>query len=275
MRVSTIQHELTHVPIHITTRFEDAELGIGTAFFYSFDGKDYLITNWHIVTGRYPLDNSVISSTGGIPDNLVVRLPYQEELESGVNIRKWVPKILKLYKDADRQEPIWLEHPVHGCRVDAIAIEIEELSTTRAVQANAESLDLSNLRLFPGMDVFVLGYPRGISGGGRFPLWKRGSIASEPDIHIDDLPKMYIDTATREGMSGSPVFAQESGLWAPEGAKLPEGGVFGKANRFLGVYSGRVGDDPFLAQLGIVWKEEAVSDILESKHSGASSFAVK
>lgn len=127
MRVSTIQHELTHVPIHITTRFEDAELGVGTAFFYSFDGKDYLITNWHIVTGRNPLDNSVISSTGGIPDNLVVRLPYQEELESGVNIRKWVPKIVKLYKDADRHEPIWLEHPVYGCRVDAIAIEIEEL----------------------------------------------------------------------------------------------------------------------------------------------------
>ena len=65
MRVSKIQHELTYVPIHITIRFTDAELGIGTAFFYSFDGKDYLITNWHNVTGKDPWDNSVLSKTGG------------------------------------------------------------------------------------------------------------------------------------------------------------------------------------------------------------------
>jgi len=274
MRVSKIQHELTYVPIHVTMRFEDAELGVGTAFFYSFDGKNYLITNWHIVTGRHHLDNSVMSKTGGIPDNLVVRFPYKETLDSGVTAFRWIPKIMKLYKDADREEPVWWEHPAHGRKVDAIAIEIEELSTTKAVPANAESLDLSRLRLLPGMDVFVLGYPMGISGGGRFPLWKRGSIASEPDVHIDDLPKLYIDTATREGMSGSPVYAQESGFWAPEGGKLPEDGVFGTGHRFLGVYSGRVGNDQFLAQLGIVWKEEAISDILQSKHIGTSSFAI-
>ncbi len=147
-----------------------------------------------------------------------------------------------------------------------------ELATTNAVPANAESLELDKLSLTPGMDVFVLGYPRGISGGGRFPLWKRGSIASEPDVNIDDLPKMYIDTATREGMSGAPVYAQEVGVWAPEGKKLPDGAMFGRGHRFIGIYSGRVGDDPFLAQLGIVWKEEAIQEIIAGARSGTSSF---
>ena len=37
------------------------------------------------------------------------------------------------------------------------------------------------------------------------------------DFDLDGVPKFYIDTAIREGMSGSPVYAQEVGYWYPEG----------------------------------------------------------
>lgn len=204
----------------------------------------------------------------------MIRIPYEETMDNGAKAYKWVPKILNVYEDSDCKHPIWWEHPGHGFLVDAVAVEIEELGETKVVPANSDSLNLDNLSLLPGMDVFVLGYPRGIRGGGRFPIWKRGSIASEPDVHIDDLPKFYIDTATREGMSGAPVYAQESGFWAPEGKKLPEGGVFGKGNRFIGIYSGRAGEDSFLAQLGIVWKEEAIIEIVTGKKIGTSSFTL-
>ncbi len=258
MRISKIQSNLSYVPIHITPMYEDTDLAIGTAFFYIYEGQEYFITNWHNVTGRHPWDNSCISKYAAIPDNLVIRLPYLETSESGVTGLKWIPKVLNLYEDEDRIKPIWWEHPEHGSNVDAVAIELEGLSDTKAIAANAEVLNLDLLQLVPGMDVFVLGFPRGISGGGRFPIWKRGSIASEPDINIDDLPKIYIDTATREGMSGAPVYAQESGFWTSEGKTLIEDGVFGKGHRFLGIYSGRVGNDPFYAQLGVIWKEEAI-----------------
>ena len=59
--------------------------------------------------------------------------------------------------------------------------------------------------------MFVLGYPKGISGGRGFPIWKRASIATEPDIQHDGLPKLLVDTATREGMSGAPVVAIADG----------------------------------------------------------------
>ena len=265
---------MTYVPVHVTAGYGDTELGIGTAFFYAYDGREYLITNWHNVTGRRPRDHKIISKTGAIPDNLVVRFPYKVTLDNGAKAFKWVPKVLSLYEDANRVTPIWWEHPDHGSSVDAVAIGIEELHTTEAVVANAESLDLAQLQLLPGMDVFVLGYPLGITGGGRFPIWKRGSIASEPDVHIDGLPQLYIDTATRSGMSGAPVYAQESGFWFPEGSRSFDDAVFGKGQRFLGVYSGRVGDDPFLAQLGIVWKEEAIRDIVKAKRRGLSSFSI-
>lgn len=66
-------------------------------------------------------------------------------------------------------------------------------------------------------DVFVLGYPKGISGGGEFPIWKRASIATEPDIQLGTLPKMLVDTATREGMLGAPVIAvARRGVLEPE-----------------------------------------------------------
>jgi hypothetical protein len=272
VRISRITHHLTYVPIHITVRFNEAEIGIGTAFFYTAGNKDYLITNWHNVSGRRPWDKKPNSESGAIPDNLVVRIPYDVRLQDGVIARRWLPKVLKLYADDEHYKPIWWEHPNHRFTIDAVAIEWAELATTKAVPANAESLALEKLSLTAGMDVFVLGYPRGITGGGRFPLWKRGSIASEPDVNIDNLPKVYIDTATREGMSGAPVYAQEAGFWAPEGKKFPDEGVFGKGHRFIGIYSGRVGNDPFLAQLGIVWKEEAIQEIITAAHPGTSSF---
>ncbi|WP_404785258.1 trypsin-like peptidase domain-containing protein [Altericista sp. CCNU0014] len=268
-----IQSQLSYVPIHLTSRYEEVDLGIGTSFFYNYENKDYLITNWHNVTGRHPWDYSLISKQAAIPDNLIIHFPYHEIFEDR-SIIQWIPRVLKLYEDDERLNPVWWEHPHHSSAVDIIAIELKEPSPTATITANSNLLNLEKLKLLPGMDVFILGFPRGINGGGLFPIWKRGSIASEPDVNIDDLPKMYIDTATREGMSGSPVYAKESGFWVPEGIELLDlkHTFFGKGYRFLGIYSGRVGNDPFLAQLGIVWKEKAIQDIILSQRVGISSF---
>ena len=57
-----------------------------------------------------------------------------------------------------------------------------------------------------GSEVFVLGFPRGLRTQSNFPIWKRGTIATEPAIPRDDgAPLILIDAATRKGMSGSPV----------------------------------------------------------------------
>lgn len=163
---------------------------------------------------------------------------------------------------------------MHGPNVDVVVFEMSGVETTALRFAN-KVCDPENVpRLRTGMDVFVLGYPRGLTGGGKFPIWKRGSIASEPDIDVDNLPLMYVDTATREGMSGAPVFASESGTWWPEGKKAPNDMVFGLGRRFLGVYSGRIGEDAFLAQLAMVWKERAIIEIIDGQKAGVSSFTL-
>jgi hypothetical protein len=58
--------------------------------------------------------------------------------------------------------------------------------------------------------VFILGFPKGISQG-AFPIWKRGSIATEPLYGVTTIwaksgaPVILVDALTNDGMSGSPV----------------------------------------------------------------------
>ena len=116
-----------------------------------------------------------------------------------------------------------------------------------------------NVELYAGQDVFIIGYPFGPVTGTPLPIWKRGSIASEPRIHIGGLNKVFVDTAGRRGMSGSFVVAQHNGLFYPQG-KPP---FFGVARRLLGIYSGRVSPSEVEAQLGIVWHREEIDKTVE------------
>jgi hypothetical protein len=133
--------------------------------------------------------------------------------------------------------------------------------------------DLVDFEVMVGDDVFVLGFPLGLHGGGPFPIWKRASIASEPEIDLDGLPKLLIDTATRKGMSGSPVIAVRRGLTNPRGTSgFSDATIIGMAETFLGIYSGRVDDDPLGAQIGIVWKASVVEEIISAGVTGKTPF---
>jgi hypothetical protein len=127
-------------------------------------------------------------------------------------------------------------------------------------------------------DVFVLGYPFGITDPLEYPIWKRGSIATEPSIAFKGLPRMLIDTATRSGMSGSPVVIKRTGIHPT--LENPE--RFGTAAGFVGVYSGRYGvekdsldkDRPEKedVQLGIVWRKEVIEEIIIGEVQGTVDF---
>jgi hypothetical protein len=115
-----------------------------------------------------------------------------------------------------------------------------------------------------GEDCFVIGYPRGLQGDGRYPIWKRASVASEPINTYKGKLAFLVDTATREGMSGSPVIARKprdvrdiSTYQLSDLSSLFE-------DRLVGVYSGREGVDELGVQLGVVWHSELI-EVLISK----------
>lgn len=116
------------------------------------------------------------------------------------------------------------------------------------------------LEVEAGMDCFILGFPEGLFGAGFTPIWKRGSIAAEPYLGHPH----YIDSATRRGMSGSPVIIRHSGMFAPRGSPGVMTGeeVIGTVERFVAIYSGRIGDDELGGQLGKAWQSGFLNDVL-------------
>jgi hypothetical protein len=120
-----------------------------------------------------------------------------------------------------------------------------------------------------GMDAFILGFPKGIAHQQLLPIWKRGSIATEPEIpREDDLPVFLVDTATREGMSGAPVLLRSfSGYGKADGSSVLGTGPF---TRFIGIYSGRFGaDDELAVQLGRVWHRSVIDELLANGVPGS------
>ena len=111
--------------------------------------------------------------------------------------------------------------------------------------------------------------PLGLTKQGVFPIWKRGSFASEPKLQADELPIFLIDTATNEGMSGSPVFIRTRGALLENGDTVGDG----IHTRFIGVYSGRYGDDEFKAQLGRAWHRMIIDQVIDERVRG--SFALR
>jgi hypothetical protein len=114
-----------------------------------------------------------------------------------------------------------------------------------------------------GMDVFILGYPFGYSPPG-FPVWKRGSIASEPDLVHFGAGYYLVDTASRPGMSGAPVIRRSWGTHFLEHDATSSNST--PQSKFIGIYSGRLHTkDPTDAQIGMVWPIRDIDDIVSTE----------
>jgi len=244
-------------------------IAVGTGFFYLYNEKFFLVTAAHNFTGKNHETNEVF----GIPEKVQIML---YNIKDGMWAScSWNTHEIDLIDS--NANPLWLEHPQHGAAVDVVAISVELPEEQKPRPINQIALD-HTLPISVGMDVFILGYPHGYSSYPTIaPIWKRGSLATEFNIDIGRKPKMYIDSATAKGMSGSLIIAQQAGYY-PEGQ---EGNllsyVYGRGRRFLGIYTGRYTDkvtadihsDIFNAQLGIAWKASVIEEILVGQKKGA------
>ncbi len=241
----------------------DIVLASGTGFIYVKDDEHYLITAWHNVAGRDPVSGKCLSDSLAVPD--IVTTLFREPERPG-NTRR---EILSLYRDANMCAPAWYEHPIHRRNVDVIALPLarEMRGKYRLFPINAIAFD-SDIKEEVADDTFVVGYPFSDLLYAQLPIWKRASIASEPDIDLEQLPKMFVDTATRSGLSGSPVVMQRVGIHGLVDGLPTDSTIIGRIRKFVGVYTGRVGDDELKAQLGIVWKARTIDEIIDGKTFG-------
>jgi hypothetical protein len=115
-----------------------------------------------------------------------------------------------------------------------------------------------DLKLYPSEAVSIIGFPKGLTSAGKFPIWKTGHIASDIDIDWDGKPAFLIDATTKGGMSGSPVIARRVSIY-----QTSTGNRVGNAVKFLGIYSGReIGESGI--EVGFVWKPKVISEIFSN-----------
>jgi len=242
------QFTLTTVPLE--QYFNDTRLGQGTGFMWKIQEKYYLVTNWHVLSMRDLFTGKNLRDDAGRPNILRTLFNMQP---GSFDKQPWDIKI----RDDD-DKPLWLVHP--GRRVDVAVLPIPFKPAELIISLYPLNL-LANaaLRIEIGMEVFILGYPFEIRPP-AYPVWKRGSIASEPQLtQLTDY--MLVDTASRPGMSGAPVIRRS---WSNH---MVEPGMVALVdtplNRFIGVYSGRVPTEhPHEAQIGIVWGDYLIHEII-------------
>lgn len=133
------------------------------------------------------------------------------------------------------------------------------------------------MKLRPTSTITLVGYPYGYADDTyALPIWKTGSIASEPNINFEGKPLFVVDVSAFPGMSGSPTFAVSYGTYESEDGNTVAGGV----QKFLGVYASMqmLHEKKYLEELqtnkgiilsqslelGHIWKAQLIIDMVKS-----------
>ena len=264
---SFITRSLTRV---IATR-DGRDIAPATGFFLKFAGNWYLVSNWHVFSGCNPATGQPLSRSGIVPDGC--RFFSLSLSDKGI---QWTPRHIS-FGSAIEGTALWYQHPVFGQAADVAALPIGAEDIGKAIDLLDDAGHAAEMFIDLGQELFLPGYPLGLTGGGQFPLWKRATLASSLEWGPGVDRYLYVDTASREGMSGSPCFAISN--WKHYRLDR-ETGKFNAVRRpmswrLIGIYSGRrkVRDD-LGAQIGIVWRERLITETIEGQANGSVSFNV-
>jgi len=262
--MSSIESPWTFSTSYLEMYFNEHKLASGSGFFWANAGRMFLVSNWHNFSGLNPENNHCMSPRGARPNKVrfaMYRKLSRANCEGYFELKhEFVER--ELYNQ-DEEKALWLEHPNLGQRVDIAALDVTGAdSDYLCLSCNDIERD-AVLKPFVSQDVFIVGFPLGLIPGNPTPVWKRGTIATEPTYDTNGLPRFFVDSATRQGMSGSVVVARHiivgNPLLKKDGAET-EPFLYATADVVVGIYSGRLGAHEIEAQLGVVWKRNVIDE---------------
>ena len=229
-----------------------------TGFIYEHNGDKYLISNWHVFSAKDPNDpGKFLPGVGGDPEYVKVYFPNESAVDTST-IQEY-----PLINEA--RDKLWKEHPKSRL-VDVAALKVDLPSgvATRVInEVIRNEMFFDREKIFHiTREVWVVGFPKGVRIAG-LPIWKRATIASEPRYSSQEVEhKIILDTATREGMSGSPVLYVNGEFTPIQFDGTNQEIDHASVKLLLGIYSGRIaGQDELSAQLGIVWSGDCLAEI--------------
>jgi Trypsin-like peptidase domain len=199
--------EYSQTSLEITARNGLNNLWNGTGFIFKVKNHLYLITNNHVVgeefmKKEYFEKNKRWPPQDSIPNNLEIKF-YTNTLGQYIRHRIYIRS-----KNGSQLFTKFYEKEMDSTTIlDVVAIPIMEsqFPNTKITWLDSTNLN-SSLSMYPGQDLFVVGYPSDSGQVYPLPIWKRGTIASESNLLYVGISWFWIDATTRGGMSGSPVF---------------------------------------------------------------------
>lgn len=223
---------------HLSNDGVGSVLSHGTGFFWRQDDEVFLVTARHVLSGLDPFTDKLMSKDGFIPERVRIFPAF-------VGQDQWSRSdgfIVDLNgKDGRR---LWLQDPEFDTlRTDIAALRISiSPPDGHTIMCVNDTLSAEKVLTQVGFDVSVVGHPTNQLSGLRTPVWRRGTIASEPYLPVDGKPMFLVDASTSPGFSGSPVLRRHVGA-VP--IKQEDGSISVVADRILtttliGVYAGRL-----------------------------------
>ncbi|RXJ84964.1 hypothetical protein CRU90_03135 [Arcobacter cloacae] len=282
-----------HSVVHLTMRFDKTELAVGSGVLYLKDNKTYVVTAWHNISGRHTETLDLLNKNCSIPNNIIVSMDVeikQGDFVGSTRISITVPLV-------DNNKTTYFIHPQGYPKVDVVAIPIDlnnvytmegklmsgeninlpiqlkskqphglELNIIHIQDCEFKDYDIGDYSksLYVSDDIFVIGYPKGITDYTGQPIWKRATIATSPQLGWEQQEQFLVDCASKEGMSGAPA------IYYSRDGKINTGNVYYKGSKPItilhGIYVGRLGSTSELeAQIGKVWKRKIIDEIIDNK----------
>ncbi|HAS0916752.1 serine protease [Enterobacter asburiae] len=259
-------HPLSLSTVLIVLKSKGQTVSTGTGFFYADKRRHlFIATNYHVVTGNEP-------GSG--------KAPQGDEIEFVVKMKKGEPVIFRIAL-FQGNEPVWRQHSIDK-EADVVLIKLPDADYSQHdLKAITEQSKIPNVQINPSSTVVLIGYPYGLHDlSNMLPIWKTGSIASEPDYDFNGKKLFIVDVSAHPGMSGSPVFYVSHGGYVTKG-----GGYAISADmqvHFMGIFASMHNfsselevNDPSGAQgikvrhvesleLGNVWKSSLIEEIADS-----------
>ncbi|OQW65617.1 MAG: hypothetical protein BVN29_08270 [Nitrospira sp. ST-bin5] len=250
----------------------DAEMSQGTGFFYVGKYGEaqvvFLVTNYHVLTGHAPLE-----AKPPIGDNIVFQFHKSHDNPAEI-------QTVRMPLFTTESKPVWVQSAsVPEADLAVIPIPADAFADCKLACISKEWTTEAKIKLRPTSAVTLIGYPYGyFDRTNALPIWKTGSLASEPDVDFDGKPLLTVDISAFPGMSGSPAFAISYGMYETEDGGTSVGG----ARKFVGVYASMqmLNEKKFLEeihgspqygialsqslQLGHVWKARLVDEVVSS-----------
>lgn len=226
----------------------------GTGFVYAYKGSNYLVSNWHVFSGRNWPNIEPKDTNGSVPTNVII-FYILKTLNGRVGITE------PLYDT--NGVPLWMEDSTGGTNIDVAVLPLTVQDSHAQVYPLNEAVHVDDMLLEPTMSVSIIGFPGNLTTPMDFPVWKTGNIASDPDVDYRGTPVLLVSAVVRPGMSGSPVIARSIGGYTTKGGHSIGIGNF---DQFIGIFSAYQPDN----EIAYVWKAKVISEILEHGRRGTT-----